>query len=290
VPVWEHADFGIVPASYDDGWTAETDRPDFFGDVRVRQAIAMCMDRQAVVNQVLWGQSVVLDTYLAPLHPLFSLNATRYAHDVAAASVLLEEAGWVDADGDGVREYNGENERIPLGTPLAFNLWASDTPQRRAVSEILAQSLSQCGIKVELAYWKPEDLFARSAEGLLYGRQFDMAIWASDMETPCVNYLSQAIPNPENEWSGLNVTGYSNPEFDAACNVALQSIPGMSLYVANHQRVQDIFADDLPSVPLFLHTRLAATRPDFCNFLMDPTASSELWNLEKFDYGECAGE
>jgi hypothetical protein len=38
---------------------------------------------------------------------------------------------------------------------------------------------------------------------------------------------------------------------------------------------------------MFLRLKLAATRPDMCNFIMDPTANSEMWNIENFDYGEC---
>ncbi|HEX2980494.1 MAG TPA: ABC transporter substrate-binding protein, partial [Anaerolineaceae bacterium] len=49
---WEHLDFGIKPASYDDGLNMlGGDRPDLFGDVRTRQAFALCADRQAVVEQ-----------------------------------------------------------------------------------------------------------------------------------------------------------------------------------------------------------------------------------------------
>jgi hypothetical protein len=44
-------------------------------------------------------------------------------------------------------------------------------------------------------------------------------------------------------------------------------------------------AEQLPVAPLFLRLKNAATRPDFCNFIMDPTANSEFWNIEEFDYG-----
>ena len=40
--------------------------------------------------------------------------------------------------------------------------------------------------------------------------------------------------------------------------------------------------------PLILRLKLAATRTDMCNFIMDPTSNSEFWNIEEFDYGECA--
>lgn len=57
--VWEHVDFGIVPVeSYD--------RPDFFSDVRMRQAFTYCLDRQSVVDSVLFGRSIVISTYIPP--------------------------------------------------------------------------------------------------------------------------------------------------------------------------------------------------------------------------------
>jgi peptide/nickel transport system substrate-binding protein len=51
---------------------------------------------------------------------------------------------------------------------------------------------------------------------------------------------------------------------------------------------QRLFSENLPVVPLFLRLKLAATRPDMCNFVMDPTNNSEFWNVEEFDYGDCA--
>jgi len=124
--VFEHADFGINPVCLDNGGWANClaeGRPDFFGDVRLRRAVTMCMDRQAVVDTVMFGQSVVLDTYLPPQHPLFNADVTTYAFDTAAGSALLEEAGWVMGD-DGVRTYAGDNPNVPAGTRLSFNYWS----------------------------------------------------------------------------------------------------------------------------------------------------------------------
>ena len=60
---WEHIDFGIEPASYDDGYQPAFDRPDLFGDARLRQAFALCIDRQRIVDTVLDGLSAVPDSY-----------------------------------------------------------------------------------------------------------------------------------------------------------------------------------------------------------------------------------
>ena len=87
-------------------------------------------------------------------------------------------------------------------------------------------------------------------------------------------------------WGGANAPGFTSKEFDLACNTALGSLPNLPEYEAAHLEAQEIFAEQLPIVPLYLSIKLAATRPDMCGFIMDPTANSELWNIEEFDYGE----
>jgi ABC-type transport system substrate-binding protein len=87
---------------------------------------------------------------------------------------------------------------------------------------------------------------------------------------------------------GTNVSGYKSSNFDAACQKALQTVSTDPEY-ASHQEAQALFAADLPSIPLYLRLKVAATRPDFCGFSLDPSSSSALVDIETFDYGEsCA--
>jgi peptide/nickel transport system substrate-binding protein len=196
---WEHADFGIVPVSYDDGWQGG-DRPDFFSDVRTRRAITMCMDRQAVVDTVMFGQSVVLDTYLPPQHPLFNPNVVHYDFDVAAASALLDEVGWVDGDGDPVtpRTYAGDNPNIPADTPLSLNFWTTNATQRQQATQVMAQTMAECGIEAKLEYWTPGEYFADGPDGPIFGRRFDLGqfAWLTGVAPPCDLYLTDQIPGP----------------------------------------------------------------------------------------------
>lgn len=296
--VFEHADFGINPVTYDDGWDPG-DRPNYFGDVRTRRAIAHCMDRQAVVDTVMFGQSVVLDTYLPPQHPLFNSNVVSYAFDPAAGIALLEEVGWMDDDGDPAtpRVYAGADPTIPAGTPFVINYWTTNATQRQQATQILAQTMSECGIQANLEYWTPGEYFADGPDGPVFGRRFDIAqfAWLTGVEPPCSLWLSEEIPgegtNPYTGgeffgWGAANNAGWSNADFDAACKAALSSLPGQPAYDENHLKAQEIYADQLPQVPLYLRLKLAATRPDMCNFIMDPTANSEMFNIEEFDYGE----
>jgi peptide/nickel transport system substrate-binding protein len=284
--VWEHADFGINPAgSYD--------RPDFFQDVRVRRAIAYCLDRQSIVDSVLYGQSVVLDSYLPPEHPLYNPDVHHYPHDAEAGVRLLEAAGWIDDDGDPDTPRVAQGvDGIVDGTPLSFSYWTTSASQRQAAGQIVAASLQECGIRAEIEYWNTNEFFANGPEGPVFGRHFDVAqfAWLVGVEPPCDLYTSSQIPGAENAWTGENATGFSDPEYDAACAAALQTLPGTAAHEQNHHEAQRIFAEQLPVIPLYLRLKLAATRPDLQGFTMDPTARSEFWNIEEFELPASAAD
>lgn len=296
--VFEHADFGVVPVCFDNGGWANCiaeGRPDFFGDVRTRRAITMCMDRQSVVDTVMFGQSIVLDSYLPPQHPLFNADVTTYPFDTAAGGALLEEAGWTMGD-DGVRVYSGDNPNIPAGTRLSFNYWTTNATQRQQATQVLAASLAECGVEALLDYWTSGEYFADGPDGPIFGKRFDIGqfAWLTGVAPPCDLWLTDQIPGEDTSvypygWGGSNPTGWSNADYDAACKAALGSLPGQAGYEENHLAAQAIFADQLPIAPLYLRLKLAGTRPDMCNFVMDPTNNSEMWNIEEFDYGEGCG-
>ena len=290
--VMEWLGIGITPASYDDNFDIEEDRPDFFGDKRTRQAIALCRDRQRVVDTVLFGLSQVPDSYMPSDHPLHNANVQTYAFDPAAGSNILEDVGWLDHDRNPAtpRQALGVTN-VPPETPLILNYHTSSATQRHQVVEIFTQSLSECGIGLNPIYSTASDFYAQGPGGPLFGRQFDLAQYAmgvNSLEPQCSWFTSSQIPNAENNWVGTNVSGYENLVFDAACQKALQTVSTDPEY-AFHQEAQAIFAADLPSIPLYLRLKVAATRPDFCGFTLDPSASSALADIETFDYGEaCA--
>lgn len=283
--------FGIAPASYDDGYvlTNNQDRPDIFGDERTRQAVAVCLDRQKVVDTVLFGLSQVPDSYLPSDHPLHNGNIPTYSFNPERGRQILEAVGWDDHDNDPTtpRQAFGVT-RVPPGTPLVLNYYTSSATQRHQVADIMTESLAQCGIGVNTVFMNAADFYAQGPAGPLFGRQFDLAEYAigvNTLEPQCSWFTTSEIPSAENQWVGTNVSGYSNPAFDAACAEASQSLstdPGYNL----HQEAQAIFASDLPSLPLYLRLKVAATRPDFCGFNLDPSSLSSLERIEVFDYGE----
>jgi peptide/nickel transport system substrate-binding protein len=82
------------------------------------------------------------------------------------------------------------------------------------------------------------------------------------------------------------VTGYSNKDYDAACQKATQARPDQpDQYTQEQQEAERILAQDLPTIPLFFQLKLTAARTDLCGFEMDVTARSALWDIENLDYG-----
>jgi peptide/nickel transport system substrate-binding protein len=289
VPVMEELALGIRPASYDNGINAGVDRPDYFSDVHVRQALAYCLDRQQVVDTVLSGLSSIPNTYLPEDHPFYNPDITAYSFNVAAAGQLLDQAGWKDIDNDPSTPRQAWGvPGIPSGTPFVVNYATTNAVQRQQVSTILAGSLAQCGIKINVQYLDANTLYAPGPAGILFGRNFDMvefAMGSTGIEPPCDWYSSSQVPDAANSWVGTNVSGYMNPAFDTACLSSQQTFPDDPFHAAAYAQAQSIFATDLPVIPLYWRVKNAAARSDLCHFSLDPTAASNLWNIEAFDSG-----
>lgn len=283
---------GINPATYDDGIVSGSDRAELLSDPRTRQAIAMCLDRQSVVDKVLHGLVSVPDSYIPNAHPLYTPQIELYAFDPTAGAALLNEIGWKDVDNDESTPRIAYNVRgVPSGSELALNYITTNSIQRRQASEILANSLRECGVGVHVTYLDPETFYAPAPDGALLGRNFDLAQFAMGNESllpQCDWFMSNAIPTAENGWVGANLSGYRSEDFDAACVSAQFSLRGEVDFASKYQQTLALYAADLPAIPLYPYLSVAAARPDMCGFDLDPTAQSTLWNVAEFDYGDCA--
>lgn len=274
--VYEHIDFNIDPV---EEYRARPEWRDWFSDVRIRQAMTMCTDRQGMVDNIMYGRSEIIHTYIPSVHPLYPTEGlTEWPYDVEAANALLDEAGAIDTDGDGIREYEGQPFIVTLGT-TAGNV------MRQQLTQIFKENLAQCGIQIELYYPPAGEWFADGPEGVLFGRKTDLGefAWLTGVEPSCSLYGGWNVPgDPEatdadgnllypSGWGGQNNTGWRNADFDAACQKAIGSLPGTPEYEEGHIEAQIIFSENVPVIPLFLRLKVAAARPEVLNFFVDPT-------------------
>lgn len=291
-PEWEHLDFGIRPAVYEDGYQPGNERADFFSDVRVRQAVAACIDRDALNTELVQGLSAVPNSFLSPTHPWLATDLSAPAYDPARAASLLAEAGWVDLDGnpDTPLQANGSGT-VPAGTSFSVTYLTTQAGLRQQMAEKIAAMLDQCGIEVTVTTMTPTQLYTAGPEGDVFGRKFDLAefAWQATRGTPCYLYTGDQIPSAENLWVGANITGYSSAEYDAACRAAELANPESAEAMETQRAVQETFINDLPVLPLLYRLKISVSRPDFCGFSLDVSARNEFWGVEGYDYGEnCA--
>jgi len=285
---WEHLDFGIQPMA-----AAGETSASLFQSPQLRQAIATCIDRERLANELFFGISQAPDTYLPPSHPLANPDVKRYAYDPEAASALLDSAGWSDTDQDPATPRQAQGVvGVADGTPLVIELLTSDEAEKQTAALILQGNLAGCGIHLTVNALPLEELYAPGPEGPVFGRAFQLAQfnWSNSYEPPCFLYLSSEIPGPYPDfprgWGGANASGYQNAEYDLACRTAMTSLSDDPQYTANHRRAQEIFANDLPAFPLYMRLKLVAARPDMCGYQVEAGSNSALWNLEAFNYGD----
>jgi len=282
---WEQILFGIT--------ALDTTRTSLFASVPVRQAIASCIDKERISQEVYSGLAVLADTFVLPDHPYYTSEAAHYSFNPQSASTLLTASGWVDHDGDPATPRLASGVAgLPEGTPFEFTYLASDETERQQVARIVQESLAQCGIKVNLEFLPANQVYAGGPEGPVFGRHFDAAqlAWTTQFEVPCSLFTSTEIPGPypafSKGWGGANASGYSNPNLDQACVTSLTTLRSSPDFTEAYRQIQLILSEELPALPLYLHPQVAAARVDGCGFQLESSNASSLWNLEEFDYGD----
>lgn len=280
--VFEHLDFNITPVDSYTGAAASllaSDGERLFAKKEFRQAIAYCLDRQDIVEKTTNGAAVVQNTYTASDHPLYAgdANVTLYEFNPDKGKELLAGLGWSDTDGDGILDNGSEK--------LAFIHSTRTNALREKVTQVVqAQLKDNCGIETKIELYGGE-FFADGPDGIVFGRAYDMGefAWLTGVEPPCTLYISSQLPSAELGWGNSNNVGYLNPDFDAACNAAVQALDDATK-ASKHAEAQALFTEDLPSIPLFARAKILVARPNVVGVVMDPTANSEFWNVENFDF------
>jgi peptide/nickel transport system substrate-binding protein len=130
------------------GQSPEADALPALHDITVRQAIAMAIDKQAIADKVYQGTAAPGDTIIRPASAFWHLDIPadeELPYDPEGAAAMLEEAGYVDSDGDGVREDPETGDPLELLVPAS-----QDTGGAVEAGELIVGFLDQIGIQVEL--------------------------------------------------------------------------------------------------------------------------------------------
>lgn len=214
IPTLEEAGVKMVKvfSGYNEGWYfylhPEKGHP-ALKDVRVRQAIALAFDRFSVCKDLLLGLTKPPATYWANT-PWQDPTLEPWPYDPERAKQLLDEAGWKDTNGDGVRDKDGVELVLTLGT--------TTREIRRDVQAVAQQQLAQVGIKLELANADSDIFFGSYGEGGPCATgQYDIFEYSTVTNYPdpeTADWLCSEIPSDENP-AGVNWQSVCDEELDA---------------------------------------------------------------------------
>jgi peptide/nickel transport system substrate-binding protein len=192
-----------------------------FDRVEVRQAMSLAIDRQDIIDTVYLGAATVGNPgWIHPASAVFNSDvATGY--DAAAAQAILDDAGIVDSDGDGVRELDGE--------PLAFDFIVNGSDSLRLrISELVSGMLADVGIaatvvSVEQTTWEEA---VWPGFDVSQGRNYDMAMWgwSAPIQADAVRVASLVHSDPS--IGSLNLTGYQSERADELAESIISEIDG----------------------------------------------------------------
>ena len=287
--------FGIKPASYDENYSLfGGDRPDFFGDVRTRQALAYCIDRQTLINKLLGGAVKEADSILAPEHPLLAgSDLAGYNFDPGLAATLLGQVGWQDSDLDPQTPLTAVSvPNLLPGTAFEVELLLSESPLRLEVATEISAQLAACGVKVNITQMPLNALYQPGPDGVLFGRAFDLALLSlqTSESFECGLFSSTEIPSDANYWlgestGGANFFGYASEAYDAACRQAEQSGLNRSLAEESARSALQLLQTELPFIPLYYHPQAILLQDGTCGISVDDPASRVFQRIEEMVAG-----
>ncbi len=213
-----------------------------FQNRQFRQAVAHALDLQTMVDQVLLGDGLPgTPGWLPPANPWHNPDVKPYPYDPERANQLLDEAGYVDGDGDGIRELP---DGRPLRLELLFGNWFSPRP-----AEMIQRWLADVGIEVVLQSVDRTTSDQRTAKG-----QYEMALVGHGGLGGDPSFMERVFSSRSRSRGFNRVHGYANPRFDelaAQQNVTVDpELRRQMVY-----EMQEILAQDVPVIPLYYPNR-----------------------------------
>jgi len=221
----------------------------------VRQAIALAVDRQKIVDTVLLGFGTVGNPgFLHPDSPLYDPSANKLTVDVAKARSLLDSLGYKDSDGDGIREAEGKKMEAELLVP-------ANQPLRILVCELIAMWVKEIGVSFKVTplesvgprYWGKDNDLTKDGD-------FDVALhgWVALVQVDPVRITSLVHSNQA--IGSLNIQRYKNPEADKLAEEVLATADPQK-HKALVGQLSNIMAQDLPLITLYYEDGIYAYRP-----------------------------
>jgi len=219
-------------------------------DIEVRRAISHAIDRPAVIEDLWFGLAAPLDTVSSSADPKWLPEIPeedRLGYDPALANQILDDAGYLDSDGDGVRE-------MPDGTPIVIrHAVNTDGDLAGSIGDLMVGWMNEIGIGVELEAYDQDALF-----GVIVDGTYDTFYWGwvpfVDPDPMLVNFTTSELGNN-------NDANWADPAYDALYTEQNQEVDLDRRVEIVHEMLA-LFHDAAIYIPMYIAPDLQAYRTD----------------------------
>lgn len=248
----------------------------FFNDLRVRQALRYALDIEAISQAFGYLGAPARNIVYWP--EMYDSPNTSIDYDPQKAMALLDEAGWIDSDGDGVREKDGVKLHVLHQTSV--------NAVRQQIQDVIQENLEAVGFEVDLQAVDASILFSSDIENPNTVGKFhaDLQEWGGSAE-PALSILDlwtcKNIPQMANNWSGYNTPRYCDEAYDALFAEALAETDPERL----SERIielNDLIIENVVVIPLAKRMSPAAHRSDLAGFVKN-NYDFDTWNIADWE-------
>ncbi len=256
--------------------TAKAKHP-YLTDPAVYKALSLAIDRPLLV-EIGYGKAGRVTCNWVPAPAAFNSDKLSCdKQDIAAANAMLDAAGYIDTNGDGVRE-------TPSGVPMSMVYQTSTNAVRQDFQALVKQWWSEIGVEVELRNISSSVFFGGDpgspdtfqkfyADVQMYANTFN----GTDPQTYLGNLLCDKAPRPETQWQGENISRWCDPEYDAL-HAQLSQTAGIEQRAEIGRKLNDMAIEGGAMIPLVHRGRLSAHANSLGGVILN-VWDSELWNV-----------
>jgi peptide/nickel transport system substrate-binding protein len=247
-------------------------------DLRVRQALIRALNREELVESLLFGLVPRADYYAPPEEGVYKLaeqrGLPRYAYDLARAERLLSEAGWTR--GADRTFQNG------AGQPFSIDVTASGQGDNVQEATAIAGGWSASGFQSKPTPY-PANL-ATEAAGQVRHTIPGALLWPWNFTTSDPRNITRGeVGSEATRWRGGNYGGYVNPSYETLYDQLTSELDGAKRQETQLQMLK-ILAEDLPVLPLFYRaTGLAMRKGVEGPTPTPPIQAGSAWNIHLWD-------
>jgi peptide/nickel transport system substrate-binding protein len=235
-----------------------------FADVRVRQALTHAIDRGLISTTILEGLAPVTHGPVQPVSWAHNPQVRQYAFDPARARALLDEAGWKDSNGDGVRDKGGQPFRFTLITQAGFAV-------RENVAQVLQRQFKDVGVEAAVQLHDGTSISKLWFEGKFHA----MLHWWQLPADPELTLFFAKDRMPPN---GRNINYVTDDALTAlvyAADRAVSQTERKGILAEAQARIADLAIE----IPLYGVTKLDAVPARLKGFTGNPTNTGPFWNV-----------